>query len=309
MVKKLRFMLLLLLGILIPLTSLAYNVEVDGIYYNLDDVTLSATVTYGENMYTGDVSIPSTINVSGTDYTVTSIGGEAFFCCSSLSSITIPNSVTSIGDRSFVECRSLSSITIPNSVTSIGNYAFNNCVSLSSITIPNSVVSIGSYAFGLCSSLSKVYCLTTSTPELGSNVFEGIAVEATLYLLSESDGSSWSPYFMGNIEAISTTFTDANNIKYTLDIETLTASVSDGKSCNSNDIIIPEAIESQGLIYMVKSIGDYAFRLCTLLSSVTIPNSVTSIGASAFYKCTSLSSVSIPNSVTSIGASAFCYCI
>lgn len=72
-------MLLLLLGIMIPLTSLAYDVEIDGFYYNLDDGTQSATVTYGENMYTGDVSIPSTINVSGTDYTVTSIGGEAFF--------------------------------------------------------------------------------------------------------------------------------------------------------------------------------------------------------------------------------------
>ena len=84
---------------------------------------------------------------------MTSIGEEAFFGCSSLTSIEIPNSVTSIGWDAFSGCSSLTSIEIPNSVISIGERAFEGCSSLTSIEIPNSVPEIGFAAFAACSSL------------------------------------------------------------------------------------------------------------------------------------------------------------
>ena len=74
---------------------------------------------------------------------------------------TIPNSVTSIGWNAFYDCTGLTSITIPNSVTSIGNYAFYDCTGLTSITIPNSVNSIGEYAFRDCTGLEDIYALRT----------------------------------------------------------------------------------------------------------------------------------------------------
>ena len=72
--------------------------------------------------------------------------------------------------------------------------------------------------------------------------------------------------------------------------------------------IIPEIVTYNGITYSVTSIGNHAFRECTSLTSVTIPNSVTSIGYKAFYDCSSLTSVTIGNSVTSIGDEAFALC-
>ncbi|MBP3744572.1 MAG: leucine-rich repeat domain-containing protein, partial [Prevotella sp.] len=87
---------------------------------------------------------------------VESIGGNAFYGCSGLTSIEIPNSVTSIGDRTFAHCSGLTSLTIPNSVTSIGSNAFQDCSGLTSVTIPSSVTSIGNWAFSYCRNIKKI---------------------------------------------------------------------------------------------------------------------------------------------------------
>ena len=101
---------------------------------------------------------------------ITSISDGAFTSCSSLSSITIPNSVTSIGASAFSACDLLSSIDIPNSVTSIGNGAFRYCSSLSEITIGNSVTSIGTQAFYGCPLLSSI-TIGNSVTSIGDDVF------------------------------------------------------------------------------------------------------------------------------------------
>lgn len=81
---------------------------------------------------------------------------DAFFKCSSLTSIVISNSVVSIGDNAFKGCNSLSNVVIPNSVTTIEAGAFWDCSSLTSIVIPNSVVSIEDYTFMDCCSLLNI---------------------------------------------------------------------------------------------------------------------------------------------------------
>ena len=87
---------------------------------------------------------------------VTSIGDNAFYSCTGLTSVTIGNSVTSIGDGAFSSCSGLTSVTIGNGVTSIGGYAFRDCSGLTSVTIPNSVTSIGDGAFYYCTGLTSV---------------------------------------------------------------------------------------------------------------------------------------------------------
>ncbi len=86
----------------------------------------------------------------------TSIGAEAFYGCTGLTSITIPASVTSIEYYAFQGCSGLTNITIPSSVTSIGDYAFSGCSGLTSIAIPASVTSIGEGAFSGCTGLTSI---------------------------------------------------------------------------------------------------------------------------------------------------------
>ena len=119
--KRIFLLFFLLLGVL---SAWAYEVEVDGIYYNLDKKNKTASVTSGEAKCKGTVVIPESIGVNGTTYSVTSLGERCFRGCSGLTSITIPSSVTSLGNYCF--CASgLTSITIPNSVTSLGAGCFN----------------------------------------------------------------------------------------------------------------------------------------------------------------------------------------
>jgi hypothetical protein len=92
------------------------------------DVTFTGETYYEVDEYSGDVVIPQTVNYGNTDFKVVGIGDEAFYYCSGLTSVTIPNSVTSIGYSVFEYCYGLTSVTIPNSVTSIGYSAFCDCI-------------------------------------------------------------------------------------------------------------------------------------------------------------------------------------
>ena len=119
------------------------TIEQNQITYLYDTETKEAMVTGADFGISGDVEIPGTIEVGDQKYKVTSIRDYAFYNCSSLTQIAIPEGVTSIGVFAFYKCSSLTQITIPESVTSIGNYAFAYCSSLKEITIPEGVTSIG----------------------------------------------------------------------------------------------------------------------------------------------------------------------
>lgn len=129
----------------------AQTATVDGINYSLKAYEKIAEVT--KSTATGDIVIPEKITVDGVEYSVTSIGYEAFAECKALTSVAMP-SVTSIGDRAFNSCSNLTSVDMP-SVTSIGIQAFWGCSNLTSVAMP-SVTSIGDGAFSSCSSLTSV---------------------------------------------------------------------------------------------------------------------------------------------------------
>ena len=122
----------------------------------------AATHTYD------DGKTEHTIVISG----LTSIGDYAFYNCSGLTSVTIPDSVTSIGIYAFYNCSGLTSVTIPDSVTSIGSSAFSSCIGLTSVTIPNSVTSIGESAFLNCNRLTSI-TIPDGVTSIGDGVLYG----------------------------------------------------------------------------------------------------------------------------------------
>ena len=161
--------------VLSALKMSAYDFEVDGLYYNmLSSTDLTCGITSGDKKYTGDINIPASVTYKSRELAVTSIGEYAFDGCSSLTSLSIPNSVTSIGLDAFRGCSSLTSISIPNSVTKIGSEAFYGCSSLTSVSIPNSVTEIGDEAFYGCSALTSV-SIPNSVTEIGVQAFDTLS--------------------------------------------------------------------------------------------------------------------------------------
>ena len=304
--------------------------------YNDFEYTVSgnqATITG----YTGSATtliIPSSIN----EYTVTSIGSNAFADCTSIESLEIPESITSIGASAFSGCSGLNSVyindlvswcnigffgeanplingadlylndvivtdlVIPNSIVSIRNYSFLGCTSLTSLTIPNSVTSIGSNSFGSCVNLNSV-SVGNGVTSINYNAFNGCNNLASVYI---TELTAWCnidfAYFTSNPLSYGADLYLNNNLVTNLTVPNGITSIKDYAFYGCTSLI------SVDLPTSVESIGNSAFEYCGSLISIDIPESVQSIGNSAFYRCVSLISVTIPNGVTSIGNYTFSNC-
>ncbi len=163
--------------------SSAYNGVT--IYYNITsttnktvEVTNNGNWNDGDGVYSGNVTIPSSVYYNGTTYTVTAIGELAFHGAAGMTSITLPNTITSIGDYAFrgsemdnyLEYPHITTITIPNSVKSIGEDAFSYCWSLRTVVIGDGVTTIGEGAFYDCVSMNEI-TLGKSVTSIGAYAF------------------------------------------------------------------------------------------------------------------------------------------
>ena len=313
--------------------------EVDGNRYEIRWNNQS-TVELTKGTDTESVSIPERVTYNGKTYTVTGIKNDAFRNCVNLTSLIIPKSIISIGESAFCSCSSLTSINvdkantvfnsrdncnaiiqtksntlvlgckttvIPNNVTSIGTNAFYGR-DVTSVKIPESVTNIGRYAFGGFN--RSAFTIPNSVTSIGIGAF--VTSGLTSITIPENVTSIGEYAFGGCFDLKTITF-NCKEIGYRIgsSLPSVTKEVLFGNS--------------------VKSIGHEAFRYCSNLTSVNIPDNVTKldtrafadcmnlasvnisegvkeIGYAAFYNCPNLTSVTIPNSATNVGEWAFGAC-
>ena len=291
--KKLVLTLAILVGF--AMQAMAYDFQVNGICYNVKSDSLSTvSVTYGDEDYSGNIVIPSTVAVNDRIYTVVEIETHAFAYCEGLLSVDIPNTVTFIGDGAFEGSADLVSVALPNAITTIQYATFKNCTGLTSIVIPNSVVTIEGHswynygAFAGCTNLASI-TFPNAIRSIGRETFLECSSLTSINLpnsLTEIGEYAFCKCY------------NLTSIHWPEGIHELPVGIF--SRCT--------ALESYEVPDHIVTIGESAFGNCTGLSSITIPNSVTTIGRSAFAGCTNLTSVHIPSSVTSLGGCAFQRC-
>jgi uncharacterized repeat protein (TIGR02543 family) len=253
------------------------SVEIDGVIYTAVDGTHASVTAWDPGAGCGpDVSILDTVTIDSADYTVVSVGYQAF-AGKQLTSVTIPNSVTTIGEYAF-SGNPLTSVDIPDSVTIISGHAFYRD-QLDTVTIPNSVTEVRDSAF-LGNGLTSLV-LGNSLTFLGANTF--------------SDNGLTTVTIPDSVTTVGTLAFDNNR---------LTSVVIGSSVTTLNDYAFGEnQLTSVSIPDSVTTIGSHVFDR-NQLASISIPDSVTTIGSYAFYE-NRLTSVTIPDSVDTIGALAF----
>ena len=309
------------------------DVEIQGIYYNLNEETLTAEVTKNPNgPYSGDLIVGGGIWYDSRLYSVTSIGKDAFALNGGITSVSIQEGVTTIGEGAFGYCPYLTSVTFPSSLISIGEAAFYGCERLTSVTIPASVTSISGNIFGSCNNLESIQveagntkydsrnncnaiidkvnntlisgCKNTVIPEnvtsIGAFAFHGLSSLTSITI--PNSVTSIGEWALGYCDGLTSLTIPASLVDLGTN-DPFTA-------CSSLESIVVEKgnpkFDSRNDCNAI--IEKSTNSLLLGCKNTIIPNDVTSIGNRAFDSCKGLISLTIPASVTSIGYWAFIHC-
>jgi len=339
--KKVLFAMLMLL----PMVASAYDVEIDGIYYNVVAKAKVAEVTYGENKYSGVVNIPSTITYNGIECTVNSLGPGAFTECYDLTSLRINEGVETIKSGCLQVVRKLESVYIPKSLKSIADWNFTytgevnvyiddleswcsiqfqsnplgmsghlflNGEELHDLVLPSTLSTISDMAFSGCQSIKKL-TIPDGINSIGSSAFNGCSqLETIIFPSNQLILNDNSFAYCSSIKSLE------------LPPNVLLSGYSIFNSCTSlENVVLPNTMTSiNGWLFAectslkdlsflhtnIKEIGESAFMGCTGLKEIELPNGVQKIKDYAFGNCTEVKTIKLPASISEIKWYAFSSC-
>ncbi len=276
---------------------------IDGINYSLDDEKLEATVVAKDPLYSGDVTIPPTVEYNEKTYNVVEVGEKAFNGCVNMTSITLSGGLKSIGFDAFWNCDKLTTVAIPSTVTSISPYAFEDCDELAEFTLPNTVTNVGYNIFYGSNKLTQPVYNNTFFVYMPKGYSGDYTIQAGITTIVDYA-------FKGCTELTSVTMPNSVTTMGSEAFEDCTkmTSVTLSEGLSIIEGAFSNCIKLQSVIIpaSVTKINNYAFSGCSELASVTFKEGLQQIGTGAFANC-AITDISIPASVTGMG-SAFSSC-
>lgn len=306
----------------------AYDFKVGALCYNIINLdSLYVEVTADDDKYVGSIIIPPTVHYANREFTVTKIGNQAFYQCSGLTKVEIPNTVKSIGEfvydngyswyNSSVFAQSgITEITIPNSVVEIGSNSFYRCYNLKKLIIEdgNSTLSLG-YGY-ITTWQNEIYGLFADTKleevYIGRDLFYQYKYYGNQYTISPFKASTRTDISSRPTIQIATFGNQITTIPIGLfsgcnTLENIILGQNTTKIDNS--AFANTAVESIVLPNSLDSICPNAFYGCGNLKSINIIDNIKYVGDAAFSNCVALSSITIGNGCTMISPSCFRGCV
>lgn len=241
--------------------SYAQKIKVDDNEYTLDSKTLTATLSKGDKLISGNVIIPEEVTYDGQLYKVTAIGDKAFYKAENLYTMELPETIETIGAYAFGLCPILSEIKLPAGLKEIKQNAFSGCTVLSNVTLPDGLTSIGEYAFENCFAFTEMY-LPESLTIINTGILKGCKKITSLTISSQTQIIGGEAFFQCRVSEL--------NLPKTI--------TSIGDSAFFACINITELVIGEN----VTSIGKAAFGGCTGLLSLYVEGGSTTLGKDAF---------------------------
>ena len=289
--KKASIILGILLFLCVAVLPMETQAATEGyLTYTIKDGEV--TITNCDEDASGKIVIPDTIE----GYPVTAIGEGAFWDCTGIKEIVVPNGVTVIPDAAFRECETLEKITLPEGITSIGNGAFYECEYLVSINIPKSVTSIGGGAFLACYKLSEI-TIPEGVQEIKDSTF-AYCNSLKNVTIPESVTTIGAKAFSGC--PLSSDFVLPKHI----------SSLGDGAFSRGCGITVPEdhpyfTMDEYGVLFN-RDKTKLILTLRPIVGKYEVPAGVQSIQGWAFGGCKAMTEITFPDTVTEIGPYALC---
>ena len=280
-----RFLFILLsVGLFLRASAQTFS-EGGIVYTQLTDTTVS--VAPNDGGYTGELTVPATVEHDGVVYAVRGVDDRAFQTCASLTAVTLPEGLTSVGGYAFNQCTALSSVVLPSTLNEIGRYAFNQCTSLSSVVLPDGITDIPQGLFYMCTSLADVK-LPAHLTSVGRNGFSYCTSLASLQLPATCTTLGYSPF---------------NGCGFTSFEVPQGVSIIPAycfSSCHQlSEVTLPEGIDS---------LASCAFQDCPMLATVDLPSTLHGLGKMTFASCMGLKSVYLPDGVAYVDNQCFYNC-